>query len=99
MNLICKITHLKNSRDEDGVRIREAEERGDGIGCLLEVSDGTNHCRVLSACFNASIFFLVASYLQRALSGGYVRSVRVYRRVHGVLGVTVLWMVRVSTMR
>jgi hypothetical protein len=88
MNLTCKRTHLKNGGDEDGVRIREAEERG--VGCLLEVSDGTNHRRVLSACFNASIFFLVASYSQRALSGGYVRSVRVYRRVHGVLRVTVL---------
>lgn len=35
-------------------------------------------------------FFLVASYSQMALSGGYVRSVRVYHRVHEVLGVTVL---------
>jgi len=69
MNLTCKRTHLKNGRDEDGVRIREAEERG--VGCLLEVSDGTNHRRVLSACFNASIFFSS----RELLTNGIIRRV------------------------
>jgi hypothetical protein len=84
-------THLKNRGDENGIRIRKAEKCSAGVGCRFQIRDSTDHRRVLSACLNSPIFSLVTNYLQRALSGGYVRSAHASHRVHGALVATALW--------
>lgn len=57
MKVRCEGTHLKDSGNEDGVCIGEAEKCSDGVGCRLQVSDSADHCWVLSACFSALNLF------------------------------------------